>query len=75
MQRQDVIIMVIFGVMGSLIPSVIIARHFFDVDVWVLLNLNWGRMIIGIIFTFLATLVCVFNFYFVILAPWFYQKK
>jgi hypothetical protein len=71
--RLDITIYIIFGTVGLLIPLVVTARHFFDIDL--LPSFNWGRTVLGIIFTLLATAVCLLNVMLSTIGPWLYKRK
>lgn len=40
-----------------------------------MLTMNWGRTVAGILFTVLATGVCLLNFYLVTFVPWEYKQQ
>ena len=73
--RLNVTIYIIFGSIGLLIPLVVAAHHFFGIDPLSLLNIKWGRTFFGVIFTLLATAVCLFNFMQRIIEPWLYKRN
>ena len=75
LSREDLIVYIILATIGMIIPSVIALRHFFGIDPLSLLHIRWGRTVVGTIFTFLATGVCLLNFYLSDLSPWFYKRK
>ena len=73
--RVNLVVIIIFVTIGLTIPLVVAARHFFDIDPLALLHITWGRTVIGIIFTILATAVCLLNFWLSIIEPWLYNRK
>jgi hypothetical protein len=75
LSRVDLVVIIIFATIGLIIPLVVATRHFFDIDPLALLHITWGRTVLGIIFTFLATVVCLFNFMQSIIEPWLYKRK
>jgi len=75
MSRVDVIVIIIFATIGLVIPAVVALRHFIGIDPLSLLHITWGRTVMGIIFTILAVVVCLWNFGLSILDPWLYKRK
>lgn len=73
MYKTDVIFLVVLSVIGLAIPAVIVCQHFVGMDVLALLQLSSGRTVVGSIFTILAILVCLLNFYLTFLNPWLYR--
>jgi len=73
--RVDVIVFIIFAIIGLIIPVVVALRHFVGFDPLALLHITWGRTVVGVMFTLLATGVCVFNFYLSLLVPWLYKRQ
>jgi hypothetical protein len=75
LSREDVIVFIIFATIGLIIPAVVALRHFIGIDPLSLLNIKWGRTVLGIVFTLLATGVCLLNFYLTLLVPWLYKRR
>ena len=73
--RVDAIVIIIFATIGLIIPAVVALRHFIGIDPLALLHITWGRTVVGVIFTLLATGVCVLNFYLSLLVPWLYIRQ
>jgi hypothetical protein len=73
--RVDIIVVIIFATIGLIIPAVVVLRHFFGFDPLAMLHITWGRTVVGVIFTLLATGVCVLNFYLGLVAPWLYERQ
>ncbi len=73
--REDVIAFIIFATIGLIIPVVVALRHFIGIDPLSSLHINWGRTVVGTVFTLLATGVCLLNFYLSILVPWLYKRQ
>ena len=73
--REDIIVLILFAVVGLIIPATIAARHFYMIDPIAWLHFNWGRIVIGYISLVLAILVCPFNFYTSIFVPWQYERQ
>jgi hypothetical protein len=72
---KDIAVLVIFGIIGLIVPAVVVLRHFIGIDPLSLLYIKWGRTVLGIVFTVLATGVCLLNFYLTILVPLFYKRR
>jgi hypothetical protein len=72
---KDIAVLVIFGIIGLIVPGVVVLRHFIGIDPLSLLYIKWGRTVLGIVFTVLATGVCLLNFYLTILVPLFYKRR
>ena len=75
MHRVDIIVLLIFSVVGLFIPAVIVLQHFIGIDLLAALNTGWVRTVFGVIFTVLAAAVCTWNFYVSIFVPWSYERK
>jgi hypothetical protein len=75
LSREDVIVFIIFATIGLFIPAVVVLRHFIGIDPLSVLDLKWGRTVLGIVFTLLAIGVCLLNFYLTLLAPWLYKRR
>jgi len=73
--REDIVVLVIFVIIGLIVPAVVVLRHFIGIDPLSLLNIKWGRTVLGIVFTLLATGVCLLNFYLSLLVPWLYKRR
>ena len=73
--REDIVVLVIFVIIGLIVPGVVVLRHFIGIDPLSLLNIKWGRTVLGIVFTLLATGVCLLNFYLSLLVPWLYERR
>ena len=73
--RTDIIVMILFSIVALLVPAVTIMRHFLEIDPLALLHINWGRTVIGVMFTLMATAVASLNFYLTIIAPWSHQRR
>ena len=73
--RTDVIVMVLFLTIGLIIPGVIVLQHFVGIDTMSLLKIKWGRTVVGIGFTLLASVVCIWNFYLHVVGPWLDRRK
>jgi hypothetical protein len=73
--REDLIALIIFATVGLIIPAVVALQHFIGLDPISWLHINWGRTVVGIFFTILATVVCLLNFYLSILVPWLYKRQ
>ena len=43
-------------------------------DTMSLLKIKWGRTVVGIGFTLLASVVCIWNFYLHVVGPWDYNR-
>ena len=75
LSREDIIALIIFAAIGLIIPAVVAVRHFVCIDPLSMLHIKWGRTVVGVVFTILATGVCLFNFYLSLLAPWFHKRR
>ena len=64
-----------FTTVALMVPAVVVMRHFLQIDPLALLHITWGRTVIGVIFTLLATAVTSLNFYLAIIAPWSHQRQ
>jgi hypothetical protein len=73
--REDIVVLVIFAIIGLIVPGVVVLRHFIGLDPISLLNIKWGRMVLGMVFILLATGVCLLNFYLSLLVPWLYKRR
>ena len=73
--RTDIIVLILFLTIALIIPAVVVLQHFVGVDTLSLLNIKWGRTVVGIGFTLLASIVCVWNFYLGIVGPWLYRRE
>ena len=72
---EDIVVLVIFLIIGLIVPGVVLLRHFIGIDPISLLNIKWARTVLGIVFTLLATGVCLLNFYLSLLVPWLYKRR
>lgn len=75
LSREDVIVLIIFATIGLTIPAVIALRHFIGIDPLSMLHINWGRTVVGVVFTILATVVCLLNFYLSLVVPWLHKRR
>ena len=75
LSHEDVIVFIIFATIGLIIPAVVALHHFIGIDPLSMLHLKWGRTVLGVIFTILATGVCLLNFYLSLLVPWLYKRR
>lgn len=75
LSHEDVIVIIIFATIGLIIPAVVALRHFIGIDPLSMLHITWVRTVVGIVFTFLATGVCLLNFYLSLLVPWLYKRQ
>jgi hypothetical protein len=75
LSREDIIVLIIFATIGLIIPAVVAVRHFVGIDPLPMLHIKWGRTVVGVVFTILATGVCLFNFYLGLLVPWFHKRR
>jgi len=75
LRRTDIIILALFLTISLIIPGVIVLQHFVGLDTLALLKIKWGRTVIGIVFTLLASATCLLNFYLNLLEPWLYRRK
>jgi hypothetical protein len=73
--RADIVVLLIFVIIGLIVPGVVVLRHFISIDPVSILNIKWGRTVLGIIFTLLATGACLLNFYLSLLVPWLYKRR
>lgn len=73
--RVDVVVIIIFATIGFVIPAIVALRHFIGIDPLSLLHITWGRTVLGIIFTILAIVVCLWNFSLSIFDPWLYKRQ
>lgn len=73
--RIDSIVLILFTTAALLVPAAVVLRHFLEIDPLVWLHMHWGRTVIGVIFTLLATLVTALNFYLAVIAPWSYKRR
>ena len=72
---EDIVVLVIFLIIGLIVPGVVLLRHFIGIDPISLLNIKWARAVLGIVFTLLATGICLLNFYLSPLVPWLYKRR
>ena len=72
---QDVIVLIIFATIGLIIPAVVALHHFIGIDPLSVLHITWGRTVVGVVFTILATGICLLNFYLSLLVPWLYKRR
>jgi hypothetical protein len=75
LSREDVIVLIIFVTLGLIIPAVVVLRHFIGVDPLSMLHIKWGRTVVGVVFTILATGVCLLNFYLTLVVPWLHKRR
>ncbi len=75
LSREDVLVIIIFTTIGLIIPAVVALRHFIGIDPLSMLHIKWERTVLGIVFTLLATGVCLLNFYLTLLVPWQYKRQ
>ncbi len=75
LSREDVIVLIIFATIGLIIPAVVALRHFIGIDPLSMLHIKWGRTVVGVVLTILATGVCLLNFYLSLLVPWLYKRR
>jgi hypothetical protein len=75
LSHEDVIVIIIFAIIGLIIPAVVSLRHFIGIDPLSMLHITWGRTFLGIVFTILATVVCLLNFYLTLIVPWLYMRR
>ena len=68
--REDIAVLVIFLLIGLIVPGVVVLQHFIGIDPASFLSIKWGRTVLGIVFTLLATGVCLLNFYLGLFVPW-----
>lgn len=73
--RNDIIVLALILTIGLIIPGVIMLQHFVGIDTLSLLKIKSGRTVIGIVFTLLASVVCLWNFYLNLLGPWLDRRK
>ena len=73
--RTDAIVLILFISAALHVPTAVVLRHFFDIDPLALLHINWGRTVVGVTFSLLATAVTGLNFYLSIIAPWMHQRQ
>lgn len=71
----DLLAFLIFGVVALFVPAVVILQHFMGIDPLAVMGTGWVRTVFGVIFTILATLVCLLNFYLSIFVPWSYERE
>ena len=71
----DLVVFMIFAVCGLIPPAAIIGRHFYGIDPLLWLHIDWGRTVLGYLALFLASLVCLLNFYLSIYVPWAYERE
>jgi hypothetical protein len=75
LSHEDVIVIIIFAIIGLIIPAVVALHHFIGIDPLSMLHITWGRTVLGIVFTLLATGVCLLNFYLTLFIPWLYKRR
>jgi hypothetical protein len=75
LSREDVITIIIFATIGLIIPAVVALRHFLGIDPLSMLHIKWGRTVLGVLFTLLATGVCLLNFYLALFIPWIHKRR
>ena len=75
LSHEDVIVLIIFATIGLIIPAVVALRHFIGIDPLSMLHITWVRTVLGIVFTLLATGVCLLNFYLSLLVPWLHKRR
>ena len=75
--REDFVVIVLFAAVGLVVPTVVVARHFFGVDPlsWLQIEWSWGRTSLGVALTALATAICLWNFYASLVVPWDYRRR
>ena len=73
--RTDIIVLILFLTIALVIPAVIVLQHFAGVDTLSLLKIEWGRTVLGIGFTLLASVVCIWNFALNVVGPWLYRRE
>lgn len=71
----DIVAMLLFAVVGLFIASVVVLQHFIGIDLLTVLHLGWSRTVFGVIFSVLAAMTCLWNFYVSIFVPWSYERK
>lgn len=72
--RTDIIVLILFATVALMVPTVVVLRHFLEIDPLALLHITWGRTVLGVIFSLLATAVTLLNFHLAIIAPWRHQR-
>jgi hypothetical protein len=75
LHRTDIIVLALFLTISLIIPGVIVLQHFVGLDTLALLKIKWGRTVIGVVFTLLASATCLLNFYLNIFEPWLHRRK
>lgn len=75
LSREDVMVLIIFATIGLIIPAVVALRHFVGIDPLSMLHIKWGRTVIGVVFTILATGVCLLNFYLTLFVRWLHKRR
>ena len=75
MHKEDIISLVIFGLIALVVPTLIICRHFYGMDPAGFIPLGRSRILLGWISTILAFMICLYNFYTTIYVPWSYHRK
>lgn len=73
--KIDLMVLILFTAIALIIPAVVVMRHFYLIDPIAVLNINWGRTVVACIFTVLATLVFLLNFYLYHIAPRLYERE
>lgn len=71
----DTVVLILFAIIGLIIPAAIIMRQFLGIDPIAVLNITWGRIVLGTIFTILSTITCLWNCYVSIYVPWSYERE
>ena len=75
LSRVDLTVLIVFAMVGLIIPAIIALRHFIGIDPLSVLHIKWGRTVVGIVFTILATGVCLLNFYLTLFVPWHHRRR
>lgn len=75
MHGVDIIVLLLFAVVGLFVPAVVVLQHFLGIDLLAALGTGWVRTSFGVVFTVLATAVCLLNFYLSIIVPWLYKRE
>ena len=75
MHGVDLVVLLLFAVVGLFVPTVVVLQHFIGIDLLAALGSGWVRTVFGVVFTVLATAVCLLNFYLSIIVPWSYKRE
>ena len=74
---EDIVVLIVFSAIALIVPTVVVAHHFYGVDplAWLRLDYEATRTFVGAVLGVVALLVSALNFYVSTLVPWRYERR